>query len=86
MLRLIACLMGGLLASAWMQSCLLMRLLVPCPHSGLPNNDQKWFCPANGTSCYWYNSTNAAYSDHRNACKGLGGYLVAFNTGELGRV
>jgi hypothetical protein len=46
-------------------------------------NDQKWFCPSNGSSCYFYNSTSAAYSVHRSACQSLGGYLVAFNTGRL---
>jgi hypothetical protein len=46
-------------------------------------NDQKWFCPSNGSSCYFYNSTAAAYSVHKGACQSLGGYLVAFNTGRL---
>jgi hypothetical protein len=84
MLRVIACLMACLPVHGCSRDAdALARVLT---HPGLPNNDQKWFCPANGTSCYWYNSTTAAYSDHRNACKGLGGYVVAFNTGELGHV
>jgi len=50
--------------------------------AGLPNNDQKWFCPANSSSCYFYNGTSAAYSVHRSGCQGMGGYMVAYNTGE----
>ena len=49
--------------------------------AGVPNNDQKWFCPGNSSSCYFYNSTTATYNVHRGACQSIGGYLVAFNTG-----
>ena len=53
--------------------------------TGLPNSDQQWFCPSNGATCYFYNATGGYYSHHRSACASMGGYIVAYNTGEVGQ-
>ena len=53
--------------------------------AGLPNNDQRWFCPSDGATCYFYNATGGTISDHRSACTSMGGYIVAYNTGEGGQ-
>jgi hypothetical protein len=50
-------------------------------NAGVPHNDLSWFCPENGTSCYYYNAIPTAYDSHKAACQSLGGYIVALNTG-----
>jgi hypothetical protein len=49
--------------------------------AGLPVNDQQYFCPANGSSCYFYVSATLSFNDSRTNCRNRGGYLVAYNTG-----
>ena len=54
----------------------------PAPYSAglcLPANDATNWCPTNGTSCYFYNSTTAPYATHKLACAKRGGYLVSWN-------
>ncbi len=54
----------------------------PSAHTtaGLPANDLYYFCPTNGSTCYFYNTTTAPYATHKLACSNLGGYLVSWNT------
>ncbi len=47
----------------------------------MPNNDQFYFCPANGSSCYYFVSTTLTFNASRTNCQSRGGYLVAYNTG-----
>lgn len=49
--------------------------------AGLPNNNQQYFCPPNGTSCYFYVATTLSFNDSRTNCRNRGGYLVSYNTG-----
>ncbi len=49
--------------------------------SGAPNNDQFYFCPANGSSCYYYVSASLSFNDSKTNCRNRGGYLVSYNTG-----
>ena len=56
----------------------------PSPYSTglcLPANSATWYCPVNGTQCYYYNATTAAYAVHKSNCQRMGGYLVSYNTG-----
>ena len=45
-------------------------------------NDQIWYCPLNGDSCYYYNTTYATYATHKAACQAQGGYLASYNSGQ----
>lgn len=58
----------------------LPRFLLPSS-AGFPNNDQVYFCPATGGSCYVYVSTRQTYNASKAYCQYRGGYLVAYNTG-----
>ena len=51
--------------------------------AGLPNNDQLYFCPANGSSCYFYVKTSLSFDASKAACRSRGGNLVSYNTGGL---
>jgi hypothetical protein len=48
--------------------------------AGLPANDQQYFCPANGSSCYFYASSSQTYNASKSLCQGRGGYAVAYNS------
>jgi hypothetical protein len=64
--------------------CALPGRLADAPSApttaGLPANDLYYFCPTNGSTCYFYNTTTAPYTTHKLACSNLGGYLVSWNT------
>jgi hypothetical protein len=59
----------------------MRHCLTAAVSAGLPNNDQQYFCPANGSSCYYYVSTSLTFNASRSNCQSRGGYLVAYNTG-----
>jgi hypothetical protein len=46
----------------------------------VPQNNDNTYCPANGTSCYFYRSTTSTYSSAGAFCQNLGGYVVAWNS------
>ncbi len=48
----------------------------------MPYNNQFYFCPANGSSCYYYVRSNLAFSAAKANCQNRGGDLVAYNTGD----
>ncbi len=52
-----------------------------CMLAGLPMNDQRYFCPTNGSACYFYVSTSQTYNDCKTICQGRGGQAVSYNSG-----
>lgn len=48
--------------------------------AGVPQNNDYTYCPANGTSCYFYKSASHTYANAVGYCQNLGGYVVAWNS------
>ncbi len=48
-------------------------------------NDQQYFCPAGGNSCYFYSSTSQTYALGKTTCQNRGGYAVSYNSGRAPR-
>lgn len=49
--------------------------------TGLPMNDQEYFCPPGGNSCYFFISSTQTYAIGKTMCQTRGGYAVAYNSG-----
>jgi hypothetical protein len=43
-------------------------------------NDQRYFCPTNGSSCYLNIASSQSYDAGKVICQNRGGYAVALNT------
>ena len=55
-------------------------MLRESPHAGVPQNNDNTYCPANGTSCYFFKSAASSYANAVGYCQDLGGYVVAWNS------
>lgn len=60
----------------------MLAALDPSHHAaGMPASNSQMYCPSrvNATSCYYLNTTTAAFSTHKSNCAAMGGYLIAYN-------
>lgn len=48
-------------------------------------NDQQYFCPTGGNSCYFYISSSQTYALGKTMCQTRGGYAVSYNSGRAPR-